>query len=105
MSRRVTVASGCRQDGAQMEVCGLDGANVHVYRQSRVPAVAQLASLLNNIAAKGLLNRAHAYEAAVAHNVAAGCVPVSVAKRDDTAAAGAADGHSKRGLLRRQRPR
>ena len=37
-----------------------------MYRQSRVPAVAGMAALLNNVAAKGLLNRAHAYKAAVA---------------------------------------
>jgi tryptophanyl-tRNA synthetase len=46
-----------------------------VYRQSRVPAVAGIAALLNNVTAKGLLNRAHAYKAAVAANVAAGRDP------------------------------
>ena len=56
---------------AALLACGLDRPNVHVYRQSRVPAVAGMAALLNNIAAKGLLNRAHAYKAAVAANVAA----------------------------------
>jgi tryptophanyl-tRNA synthetase len=55
--------------------CGLDGPNVHVYRQSRVTAVAGMAALLNNVAAKGLLNRAHAYKAAVAANAAAGREP------------------------------
>jgi tryptophanyl-tRNA synthetase len=57
---------------AAMLACGLDRPNVHVYRQSRVPAVAGMAALLNNVAAKGLLNRAHAYKAAVAANAAAG---------------------------------
>ena len=56
---------------AALLACGLDRPNVHVYRQSRVPAVAGMASLLSNITAKGLLNRAHAYKAAVAANVAA----------------------------------
>src|SRR5919107_5865724 len=56
---------------AALLACGLDRPNVHVYRQSRVPAVAGLAALLDNVAAKGLLNRAHAYKAAVAANVAA----------------------------------
>jgi tryptophanyl-tRNA synthetase len=60
---------------AALLACGLDRPNVHVYRQSRVPAVAGLAALLNNVAAKGLLNRAHAYKAAVAANVAAGREP------------------------------
>ena len=60
---------------AALLACGLDRPNVHVYRQSRVPAVAAMAALLNNVAAKGLLNRAHAYKAAVAANVAAGREP------------------------------
>lgn len=64
-----------RRIAAALVACGLDGPNVHLYRQSRVPAVAQLASLLSNVAAKGLLNRAHAYKAAVARNVAAGRDP------------------------------
>ncbi len=60
---------------AALLACGLDRPNVHVYRQSRVPAVARLAALLNNVTAKGLLNRAHAYKAAVAANAAAGREP------------------------------
>ena len=57
---------------AALLACGLDRPNVHVYRQSRIPAVAGLAALLGNVAGKGLLNRAHAYKAAVAANAAAG---------------------------------
>src|SRR4029453_13742638 len=57
---------------AALLACGLDRPNVHVYRQSRVPGAAGLTALLNNITAKGLLNRGHAYKAAVAANVAAG---------------------------------
>ncbi len=60
---------------AALLACGLDRPNVHVYRQSRVPAVAAMAALLNSVTAKGLLNRAHAYKAAVAANVAAGRDP------------------------------
>src|SRR5829696_2050515 len=60
---------------AALLASGLDRPNVHVYRQSRVPAVAGMAALLNNVTAKGLLNRAHAYKAAVAANVAAGRDP------------------------------
>ena len=60
---------------AALLACGLDRPNVHVYRQSRVPAVAGMAALLSNVTAKGLLNRAHAYKAAVAANVAAGRDP------------------------------
>src|SRR5215207_6054862 len=42
---------------AALLACGLDRPNFHVYRQSRVPAVAGMAALLNNVTAKGLLNR------------------------------------------------
>ena len=44
---------------AALLASGLDRPNVHVYRQSRVPAIARLAALLSNVTAKGLLNRAH----------------------------------------------
>jgi tryptophanyl-tRNA synthetase len=57
---------------ASLLACGLDGERVHVYRQSRVPAVAQVSALLMNLAGKGTLNRAHAYKALVAANAAAG---------------------------------
>jgi tryptophanyl-tRNA synthetase len=60
---------------AALLACGLDGPNVYVYRQSRVPAISELAVLLGNVAGKGLLNRAHAYKASVAANVAAGRDP------------------------------
>ncbi|MDQ6778035.1 MAG: tryptophan--tRNA ligase [Actinomycetota bacterium] len=60
-----------RRLAAALLACGLDGTNVHLYRQSRVPAIAELAVLLSNVAGKGLLNRAHAYKASVAANVAA----------------------------------
>ena len=60
---------------AALLACGLDRPNVHLYRQSRVPAVAGMAALLNNLAAKGLLNRAHAYKAAVAANLESGRDP------------------------------
>ena len=64
-----------RRMAASLLACGLDRPNVHVYRQSRVPAIAQLAALLNTVTAKGLLNRAHAYKAAVAANIEAGRDP------------------------------
>jgi tryptophanyl-tRNA synthetase len=60
---------------AALLACGLERPNVRLYRQSRVPAIARLATLLNNITSKGLLNRAHAYKAAVAANTAAGRDP------------------------------
>lgn len=51
---------------------GLDPALVHFYRQSDLPEVTELTWLLSCVTAKGLLNRAHAYKAAVDANVAAG---------------------------------
>ena len=60
---------------AALLACGLDHERVHVYRQSRVPAVAQITALLANVTSKGTLNRAHAYKALVAANTAAGRDP------------------------------
>src|SRR5215218_2856659 len=57
---------------AALLACGLDHERVHVYRQSRVPAIAQVSALLANVTSKGTLNRAHAYKALVAANTAAG---------------------------------
>jgi tryptophanyl-tRNA synthetase len=65
----------CRKLAAGLLACGLDRPNVHVYRQSRVPAISRLATLMNNVAGKGLLNRAHGYKASVAANVDAGRDP------------------------------
>jgi tryptophanyl-tRNA synthetase len=60
---------------AALLACGLDHSRVHVYRQSRVPGVAQVTALLANVTSKGTLNRAHAYKALVAANTAAGRDP------------------------------
>ena len=48
--------------------CGLDPARVWFYRQSDVPEVQELTWLLTCVAGKGILNRAHAYKAAVDRN-------------------------------------
>ena len=61
-----------RKMAAALLACGLDHDRVHVYRQSRVPAIAQVTALLANVTSKGTLNRAHAYKALVAANAAAG---------------------------------
>ena len=47
---------------------GLDPDNSVFYRRSDVPEIPELCWLLNCMAAKGLMNRAHAYKAAVAAN-------------------------------------
>ena len=52
--------------------CGLDPTNVTFYRQSDIPDIFELNWILSCIAAKGLLNRAHAYKAAVTDNELAG---------------------------------
>ena len=54
---------------------GLDPLRVSFYRQSDVPEVLELAWLLACVAGKGLLNRAHAYKAAVDRNSATGAEP------------------------------
>jgi tryptophanyl-tRNA synthetase len=47
---------------------GLDTSNAVFYRQSDVPEILELAWILTCVTAKGLMNRAHAYKAAVADN-------------------------------------
>ena len=47
---------------------GLDPDTTNFYRQSDVPEITELAWLLSCITEKGLLNRAHAYKAAVDQN-------------------------------------
>lgn len=51
---------------------GLDTQRATFYSQSDIPEIPELTWLLSCIAAKGLLNRAHAYKAAVDQNTAAG---------------------------------
>lgn len=51
---------------------GLDPDRVVFYRQSDIPEIPELTWLLTCVAGKGLLNRAHAYKAAVDKNNAAG---------------------------------
>lgn len=51
---------------------GLDTDRAVFYRQSDIPEIPELAWILNCSAAKGLMNRAHAYKAAVQANAEAG---------------------------------
>lgn len=51
---------------------GLDPEEVIFYRQSDIPEVMELTWILSCYTSKGLLNRAHAYKAAVDENLAAG---------------------------------
>ncbi len=52
--------------------CGLDPQKVWFYRQSDVPEIPELTWFLTCVAGKGILNRAHAYKAAVDRNRAEG---------------------------------
>ncbi len=50
--------------------CGLDPERVTFYRQSDIPEIPELTWFLTCVSAKGMLNRAHAYKAAVDKNLA-----------------------------------
>ncbi|MEG3158786.1 tryptophan--tRNA ligase, partial [Lysobacter zhanggongensis] len=52
--------------------CGLEPDQVRFYRQSDIPETTELTWLLTCVAGKGILNRAHAYKAAVDRNREAG---------------------------------
>ncbi len=51
---------------------GLDTDNATFYRQSDIPEIPELTWILTSMAAKGLMNRAHSYKAAVQANVEGG---------------------------------
>ena len=52
--------------------CGLDTEKTTFYRQSDIPEILELSWILQCVCAKGLMNRAHAYKAAVDANAAEG---------------------------------
>ena len=62
------VARSTREMTAAWLALGLDTERAVFYRQSDIPEILHLNWILSCIAAKGLLNRAHAYKAAVAEN-------------------------------------
>ncbi|MBA2238708.1 MAG: tryptophan--tRNA ligase [Lysobacter sp.] len=70
----IKVADPARIQRSTLEIaatwlaCGLDPAKVWFYRQSDVPETTELTWLLTCVAGKGMLNRAHAYKAAVDRN-------------------------------------
>jgi tryptophanyl-tRNA synthetase len=61
-----------REIAATWLALGLDTDKAVFYRQSDIPEIPELCWLLSCMAAKGLMNRAHAYKAAVAANEQAG---------------------------------
>jgi tryptophanyl-tRNA synthetase len=57
-----------RQVAATWLACGLDPEKSLIYRQSSVPETFELTTILMAFTSKGLMNRAHAYKAAVQAN-------------------------------------
>lgn len=49
--------------------CGLDADKSVFYKQSDIPQIFELVTILSNVTPKGLLNRAHAYKAQVDENI------------------------------------
>ena len=69
------IARSSRAIAATWLAAGLDPARVTIYRQSDIPEIPELTWLLTCVTAKGQMNRAHAYKAAVDAAVAAGEEP------------------------------
>ncbi|AQA18488.1 tryptophan--tRNA ligase [Halioglobus japonicus] len=66
------VRQSTKEIAATWLALGLDTDNAVFYRQSDIPEIPELTWVLNCNAAKGLMNRAHAYKAAVQANEEAG---------------------------------
>ena len=58
----------CLEIAATWIASGLDIDKTYFYRQSDIPEILELNWILSNFTAKGLMNRAHAYKAAVDEN-------------------------------------
>jgi tryptophanyl-tRNA synthetase len=66
------VRQSSKEIAATWLALGLDAEKALFYRQSDIPEIPELTWILNCSAAKGLMNRAHAYKAAVQANEEAG---------------------------------
>jgi tryptophanyl-tRNA synthetase len=62
------VAQSTLEIAATWLALGLDTDNAVFYRQSDIPEIAELSWMLSCVTAKGLMNRSHAYKAAVQAN-------------------------------------
>ncbi len=60
--------NSCFEIAACWLACGLDPNKVIFYRQSDIPHIMELTWILGCLTSKGLMNRAHAYKAAIAEN-------------------------------------
>ena len=65
---RDALRQSCLEIAATWIASGLDINQTYFYRQSDIPEILELNWILNNFTAKGLMNRAHAYKAAVDDN-------------------------------------
>ncbi|WP_045860483.1 tryptophan--tRNA ligase [Teredinibacter purpureus] len=63
------IRQSAKEVAATWLALGLDVDKAVFYRQSDVPEITELSWILSCMAAKGLMNRAHAYKAAVANNI------------------------------------
>lgn len=66
------VAQSTKEIAATWLALGLDTDKAFFYRQSDIPEIPELTWLLTCMAAKGLMNRSHAYKAQVAENTEQG---------------------------------
>ncbi|MGE3770535.1 MAG: tryptophan--tRNA ligase [Bdellovibrionales bacterium] len=55
---------------ATLLACGLNPDDVMMYRQSDIPEIMELVTIITSVTPKGLMDRSHAYKAAVADNLA-----------------------------------
>ncbi|MBT8099899.1 MAG: tryptophan--tRNA ligase [Gammaproteobacteria bacterium] len=62
------IAQSTLEISAAWLALGLNTSNAVFYRQSDIPEIPQLTWILTSMTAKGLMNRAHSYKAAVAAN-------------------------------------
>ncbi|WP_075185571.1 tryptophan--tRNA ligase [Teredinibacter haidensis] len=69
------IRQSAKEVAATWLALGLDTEKAVFYRQSDVPEITELSWILSCMAAKGLMNRAHAYKAAVANNTEEGADP------------------------------
>jgi tryptophanyl-tRNA synthetase len=75
MKNSAELNSTIRHVAAGWLACGLDPEKVIFYRQSSIPEVFELTAMLMAFTSKGLMNRAHAYKAAVQFNIEKGDDP------------------------------
>lgn len=62
------IAQSSQEIAATWFALGMDPKQTIFYRQSDVPEISELAWILTCVTAKGLINRAHAYKAAITEN-------------------------------------